>query len=116
MKIDLERQMDSCRRVSAEVLAGAATLEQLCIDTRGLLYMAEVVMASMSSIMTEKLTQLVREVLEGAAKAAKARAEQQPQLGEDEKESGRRVIGRVKEFDSAWEKHQAAVRGEELVH
>ena len=111
MKIDLERHMDRCRRLSAEVLANRATLEQLCIDTRGLLYMADVVMTSVSSIMTEDMRKLVRGVLEEAAKAAKARQTQDPGLDDIEKGSAQRVIARVREFDSAWKEMGKPVAG-----
>ena len=109
MKIDLERQMDQCRRLSAEVLVNRATLEQLCIDTRGLLYMAQVVMTSMSSIMTQDMRKLVRGVLEKAAEAAKARQTQEPGLDDIEKECVPRVIGRVREFDLAWDEMRRAL-------
>jgi len=112
MKIDLERQMDRCRRLIADVRVDDATLEQLCIDTRGLLYMAEVVMTSISSIMTEDMKDLVREVLDEAAKAAEIRQKAQglSDLSKIDKESAPRVIARVGEFDSAWNKMQEALK------
>ena len=103
MKIDLERQMDRCREVTARVLANQDTLEQLCIDTRGLLYMADVVMTSMSSIMTKDIKDSIREVLDNAAKAAEARQSQGQTLNNIEKGSAERVIRRVSEFDAAYQ-------------
>lgn len=109
MKIDLERQMDKCRQVTADVVAGCATLEQLCIDTRGLLFMVQVLMVSMSSVLTDDMRASVRRVLVDAGEAAKARVAAETELTSAEEGSAQRVIDRVEKFDAACQEMKPGV-------
>lgn len=100
LTIDVERQLNAVRAVSAEVAAGRATLELLCIETRGLLFMTEV-MERTTSLLTDSLSQQVKSALAEAARVAKERIGRLPEPSEKEKGSGLRVIDRVQELSRA---------------
>jgi len=115
MKIDLERQVTQCQVIADEVVAGQATLEQLCIDTRGLLFMAQVAFASLSSVMTEEMIGAIRALFVRTAdvaanalgpEALDARSDD-GNVEDDKIIYTRRVINHVSEFDEACAEFQA---------